>query len=276
MFAGQNWQPQSIERLTRVLDTSTKPISAVTDDGMAIVKYMGNPQGPEALICELVGTELANCIGLQTPDFAVADIPTLELPGNPLLQVASGPAFFSRWEEAVSLSPKSGLLQKLRRPEDLAKLIVLDTWIRNKDRFSDEVDEGYGVVNFDNVLLRRDKRKVELLVIDHTHAFIETTLDDELGQEWIAEKKIYGLFQQFKPFLTRRSIDDALAAVSKIDLEMIEGICEEVPRAWGMTQGLANRLSSCISARGSELGAWLPSALFDQYEMDLFQGEGAW
>jgi hypothetical protein len=275
VFAGQNWQPQSIERVTRVIDTSTKPISAVTDDGTAIVKYIGNPQGLEALICELVGTELANCIGLQTPDFAVADIPNLELPGHPLLQVASGPAFFSRWEEAVSLSPKSGLLQKLRRSEDLAKLVVLDTWTRNKDRFSEEGVEGYGIVNFDNVLLRRDKRKVELLVIDHTHAFIETTLDDELGQAWIDEQKVYGLFQQFEPFLTRKSIDDALTAVNKIDLEVIEGICEEVPRAWGMTQALANRLSSCIFERGSKLGTWLPSALFDQYEMNLFQREGA-
>lgn len=275
MFAGQKWQPQSIERITRVLDTSTKPISAVTDEGTAIVKYVGNPQGPEALICELIGTELANYLGLQTPDFAVADIPALQLPGHPLLQVVSGPAFFSRWEEAVSLSPRSGLLQKLRRPEDLAKLVVLDTWTRNKDRFSEEGGEGYGVVNFDNVLLRKDKRKVELLVIDHTHAFIETTLDDELGQAWIDEQQVYGLFRQFTPFLTRKAVDDALEAVRKIDLEAIEGLCQEVPRAWGMTHALANRLSSCIFERGANLGTWLPLALFNQYEMNLPQREGA-
>ena len=83
------------------------------------------------------------------------------------------------------------------------------------------------------------------------------------------------MFQQFEPFLTRKSIDDALAAVNTIDLEAIEGICEEVPKAWGMTQALANRLSSCIYERGAKLGTWLPSALFDQYEMNLFQGEGA-
>lgn len=85
VFAGQNWQPSLIERVTRVLNTSTKPISAVTDDGAAIVKYMGNPQGLVALVCELIGSELANYMGLKTPDFAIMNIPVLELPGYPML-----------------------------------------------------------------------------------------------------------------------------------------------------------------------------------------------
>jgi len=275
VFAGRNWQPSSIERVTRVLDTSTKPISVVTDDGAAIVKYMGNPQGSVALICELIGTELANHIGLRTPDFAIMNIPAIDLPGHPMSLVEPGPAFCSRWEEAVSLSPRSGLLQKLRNTEDLAKLVVLDTWTRNKDRFSDDGAAGYSVVNFDNVLLRRDKRLVELLVIDHTHAFVETTLEDELGRDWVDEQTVYGLFGQFRPFLTRKFVDRALSAVKQIDLATVESICDGVPRAWGMTQALSEVLSSCVVDRGKKLENWLPSALFDQYEMDLVQEGGA-
>ncbi len=275
VFAGRIWQPHSIERVTRVLDTSTKPISAVTDEGTAIVKYIGNPQGSEALICELVGTELANHLGLTTPDFAVAKIPALELPSPAVNKSEPGPAFFSRWEEAVSLSPSSRLLHKLRRPDDIAKLVVLDTWIRNKDRFSAEGGEGYDTVNFDNVLLRRDKRKVGLVVIDHTHAFIETTLEDELGTSWVDEEEVYGLFRQFESFLTRKSIDDALEAVNEIDLETIERICEAVPREWGMTQALVDCLSACIFERAAKLKTWLPQALFKQSEMDFFLEEGS-
>jgi len=55
----------------------------VTDVGPALVKYMGNRQGLDALICEVVGSELANLVGLTTPDFAIADIPEMILPFDP-------------------------------------------------------------------------------------------------------------------------------------------------------------------------------------------------
>lgn len=274
-FAGRTWQPTEIERVTRVLDTSTKPFLAMTDEGAAIVKYIGNPAGADALICELIGSELANMVGLTTPDFAILEIPSLALPNSPLVQVAPGPAFFSRWVEATSLSPDSTLLKKLRHPNAVAKLVVLDTWLRNKDRFAASGSGGYENVNYDNVLLRMDKRMVELVVIDHTHALVETTLEDEIGPAWVEEQTVYGLFNQFKPLLTRKDVGSALALVEQIDLEAIRRVCEGVPREWGMTSSLAERLSSCLALRGEALGSWLPAAIFDQYEMNFEQGEGA-
>lgn len=275
MFAGRNWQPHAIERVTRVLDTNTKPLLAVTDEGLAVVKFIGNPAGLDALVCELIGSELANMIGLQTPDFAIYDIPELELPNNAWLQVDPGPAFFSRWDQtATSLSPDSVLLKKLRQPEDLAKLVVLDTWLRNKDRFDEAGDDGYENVNFDNVLLRPDKRKVQMLVIDWTHAIAETTLEDDLSQGWVDEQKVYGMFPQFAPFVTLELVQQALECVNKIDPDEIQGICRGVPPDWGMTQNLADRLSTYIIERGKKLDTWLPAALFDQYEMNLEQGKG--
>ena len=257
-----------------MLETSTKPLRVVTDCGPAIVKYMGNQAGLEALICELVGTELANCIGLVTPDFAVARMPAVGLPSHPLLRVDAGPAFYSRWEEATSLSPRSTLLGNLRHSEDISKLVVFDTLLRNRDRFVDSIDDDYGNENFDNLLLRQDKRKVQLLVIDHSHAIVATTLEDELGQDWIDEQKVYGRFSQFAPLMTRRGVRAALAAINKIDLGTIESICEAIPREWGMTRTLGKQLSLCIVERGAKLGSWLPAALFDQYEMDFEGREG--
>lgn len=274
MFSGRDWQPSTVERVTRVLETSTKPLQVMTDEGAAIIKYIGNPAGNDALICELVGTELANMIGLTTPDFAVLEIPSIVLPNNPLLQISPGPAFCSRWTEATSLSPGSTLLKKLRQPEAVAKLVVFDTWLRNKDRFAEPDLSTYGNANYDNVLLRMDKRMVELVVIDHTHALVETTLEDELGPEWIAERNVYGLFDQFAPILTRAAVDTALTLVEQIDLETIRRVCEEVPREWGMTHGLADDLSSCLVDRAKGLGSWLPAAIFEQSEMNFEQGEG--
>ena len=50
VFGGKSWQPQTIERIIRVLSTSTKPFIAVTDEGTAVIKYIGNPAGVEALV----------------------------------------------------------------------------------------------------------------------------------------------------------------------------------------------------------------------------------
>ena len=246
----------------------------MTDCGPAIVKYMGNQAGLEALICELVGTELANYVGLVTPDFAVAKMPKLELPSHPLLNVKPGPAFYSRWEEATSLSPRSALLSNVRHADEISKLVVFDTWLRNRDRFVDSAGEEFGYENFDNLLLRQDKRKVQILVIDHSHAIVATTIEDELGQGWIDEQKVYGRFLQFAPLVSRRGVRAALEAISKIDVGTIESICERTPREWGMTLALGKQLSMCLVERGAKLGSWLPAALFDQYEMDLEGQEG--
>ncbi|MBA4207284.1 HipA family kinase [Pannonibacter phragmitetus] len=276
VFAGIDWQPSEILRVARVLETSTKPVLVSTDVGLAIVKYLGNPAGNEALIGEIVGCSVARLLGLKTPDFAIMAIPAIDLPEYPLVQVQAGLAFFSRWEEmATSLSPNSSLLEKLRRPEDIAKLVVLDTWLRNKDRFAGDEGAAFDIVNYDNVLLKPDKRMVELLAIDHSHALVETTLDDELGKDWVEEQVVYGRFSQFDKFLTRKMVGAALAAVERIDRVTLRRVCEDVPRAWGMTAALSERLFSCLDDRARRLRHWLPAALFDQYELELEQGEAA-
>lgn len=159
--------------------------------------------------------------------------------------------------------------QKLRKPDDIAKLVVLDTWLRNKDRFGGDDGDPFGVVNYDNVLLKPDKRMVELLAIDHSHALVETTLDDELDQAWVDEQVVYGRFRQFDHFLTRKTLGSALAAVERIDRTTLRRVCEGVPGAWGMTDGLSERLLTCLDERAQRLGSWLPAAIFDQYELQL-------
>lgn len=242
----------------------------VTDVGPALVKYMGNRQGLDALVCEIVGSELANLIGLTTPDFAIANVPEMVLPFDPPQQVLPGPAFFSRWEEATSISPNPTLLGSLRRPSDLGTLVVFDTWLRNKDRFND-AESGYPIDNYDNLLLRADKRKVQLLVIDHTHAIAEATLSDELGQSWIDEQIVYGYFSQFVPFIKRDDVNRAIMTIQSVDATALDHICGGVPSSWGMTNGLKIRLIDALLKRASRLHSWLPGAIFGQLEMD-FEG----
>ena len=46
----------------------------MTDVGKAYCKALGNRQGPHALACEWVGSQLAKWLGLPTFDFAIMEL----------------------------------------------------------------------------------------------------------------------------------------------------------------------------------------------------------
>ena len=109
-----DWEPTKITRVVDFLSTSTKPIMVETDDGLALVKYIGNPQGVHTLVAEYVAASLARLVGLPIPDFAIVYCPEIEIERYGIVTVA-GPAFASRWvSEAASFSPSSSLLENLR------------------------------------------------------------------------------------------------------------------------------------------------------------------
>ncbi|GAK70373.1 hypothetical protein RRU01S_11_00260 [Agrobacterium rubi TR3 = NBRC 13261] len=264
--AGESWQPTRIERVNDVLNTSTKPLLVVTDIGLALLKYIGNAQGEDALVAELLAAELAAMVGLRTPDFAVERIPEIAT-RDPFITAKSGPAFFSRWEPATTLSPNSQLLRNLRDPRDIARLVVFDTWVRNKDRFSDDIPGG--VTNYDNILIIPDKQKSKLLVIDHSHAFAETTLEGEINAGWANEELVYGLFNEFAPMLRRRDVESAINVVCSLAPSDIRDVCRSSPAEWGFSTRLADTLAELLVERAARMRRWLPSAIFDQFEMDL-------
>jgi len=238
----------------------------MTDKGAALVKYMGNRAGLDSLVSELLAGELASKLELQTPDFAIVDIPSIET-GDPFVTVQPGPAFFSRWEQAQSLAPNSRLLASLRRPADVSRLVVFDTWIRNKDRFAD--DPNGTLLNYDNILFKADIRKTQLLVIDHSHAFAETSLEAEMDDDWANERVVYGLFNEFQPMLKRRDVKSAIDMVSALDVEELRTICQSPPAQWGITTGAADRMAELLSERAKLMSEWVPDAIFAQMELNL-------
>jgi hypothetical protein len=267
--AGSSWRPTRIERVVRVMESSTMALYVETDVGPAVLKYMGNRQGEIALCCELVGTELACAIGLITPPFAVMEIPELSIPHQPFVQPRAGPAFLSKWVPSVAFSPsvEPRLLKKLRNREAPAKLIVFDTWVRNKDRFS-PTNGGAAVENRENLLFAQDGRMTQMVVIDHTHALVETTFD-ELGTDWVKEEVVYGQFPQFAAFVTPRAVKDALARICSEDKDALNSICDSVPREWGMTGTVSALLAQSLQQRAARMQEWLPKSLFDQGELDV-------
>ena len=58
-------------RFVRALDTSMGTAEIVTDAGRGYIKALGNRQGPHALACQGVATQLARWFGLPSGDFSV-------------------------------------------------------------------------------------------------------------------------------------------------------------------------------------------------------------
>jgi len=73
------WSPTKIRWVNDTLESSTGASRVETDSGPAYAKLSGNPEGPQALFCEYVGTRAAAWLGLPTFEVAVIEVTETEL-----------------------------------------------------------------------------------------------------------------------------------------------------------------------------------------------------
>jgi hypothetical protein len=206
-----------------------------TDAGEGFLKAMGNPEGPHVLACELVGTLLAEWLGLPTLDSAIIWVGSddeIEFEGGG--KAAPGPAFITRAEKGMSWGGDSATLRKILNPVDISRLVVLDTWIRNCDRYRQEPNRR---VNRDNVFFAwetNSRKGLTLKAIDHTHAFTcGRELTKRLGQlEDVQDTALFGLFPEFISFLRLEDVSDCAACLGKMDITDAARVVNKVPSDW--------------------------------------------
>jgi len=235
---------------------------------------MGNPQGSVALVFELLGTELANWVGLRTPDFALLSLDGDDFSQIDDLNIRSGSAFCSKWIDShITLAPNSRAIAGLRNPALVSRLVVFDTWIRNLDRFNPIDANVEGGSNLDNLLIIPDRRKTDLRVIDHTHAFCEIDPDTDLDDDWINEEIVYGRFPQFSDLLDSTEVLKAIGSIQDIsEIELCQ-LMDTVPDDWDFLEHNREKLVECLVARAGKMSDWLPTSLFGQTEMQFgFEG----
>ena len=262
-----DWKPSKILRIVNILNsTSMQPLLAKTDEGLALVKYMGNRQGDISLVCELIGSAIARLVGLRTPDYCILNCP--EFQHHVLTKATTNdPAFATRWlDTATTASLSENLFGKLRDRNDIAKLIAFDTLVKNTDRFSEYDDS-----NCDNLLIVPDRRKTSLVVIDHGHIIIdpyqtEISID---ANEWPNEEKIYGYHPLFATFLNQSSVDHALEAIEQVDRSSLEPIFSSIPRVWGISDTELDNLANCMECRARNMKDWFKSSILDQQEFNF-------
>lgn len=268
LWSGRNWRPVMVERVIETLPTSTRPAKVMTDQGPAFLKGMGNPAGSDALACEIVAGELAHLIGLRVPEFAVIELDlTIQMADRG--PMAKGPAFVSRALPGATGDGGDTFLMRLRRPQDVAKLVLFDSWIRNHDRAPPD-DALSDQRNLDNLFFTPVARKYDLVALDHSHCFVEGELSEELGQPGVfTDERICGLFPEFQPFIDDVAVREAAQAIADVDEVAVREIIDAIPAAWDVSRATREVWVDVILARGRLIAAVGMEKLLEQRRLEF-------
>ena len=269
----EHWRPRIIRRFVESVRSATSVARVETDAGEGFLKALGNPAGPHALACEWIGTQLADWFGLRTLDYALIEVTADdEIPLRDGGYALPGRAFITRAESAFNWSGSTASLQKLSNRDDVAKLVVFDTWTRNCDRHP---PEGAGRdPHRDNVLLSRDgapRGRYLLKAMDQTHCF---TCGRELTRrismiDAIVDPDVYGLFPEFRPLITPAQLGQDCARLRTIIRPQIETIVFSVPTEWGVEDSAKRALVEFLLARAEFVAGNLAGAILGQGDFGI-------
>lgn len=269
-----------IKRVNRALPTSACTVIVETDCGSGYLKAMGNDEGPWILGSELIGTRLANWLGLSTFEHSIIEVMEYNNIRFHNGKIAiPGPGFITRSEVGDQWDGTSQQLDSLSNPEDIGRLIVFDTWTLNCDRHSVSGDGASARTrrNLGNVFLAADLEpgKLQLKAMDHTHCFTcGRSVSPKVSEiTKILDPRVFGCFPEFRKKLSRLDVQNAskdLGALTKGDLDAaIIGI----PKQWDISVESLKELATLLFERGRYVADTIEEKLWPQKELDFASGD---
>jgi hypothetical protein len=273
------WQPTTITRFIRGFPSSARTALVQTDAGRGYLKALGNPEGPNTLACELVGTRLAQWLGLSTLDFAlvnvdeVDEIPFYHSSGKFEGQALRGPAFITREMRGETWGGKQRQLRKLANPDDISRLVVFDTWTLNCDRYGPNKDPlKKARTNINNVFLSEEAAKgmLTLKAIDHTHCFscgapLTTHLAD---LDRIRDERVFGLFPEFRKHLSRSVVRESAARLRRLERTFVASTMQDIPTEWEVKKEVQEAWTNLIFRRATYVADTIEAKLRLQQPLD--------
>lgn len=248
------WNPTRIKRVLRNdIESSTTPVIVTTDDRNGYFKVLGNPEADHVLAREYVGTSLAQWFGMPTFDFAILDFsgePQIELKNGNFAK--KGPGFITREEKGEVWDGTERMLGRITNPEDITRLVCLDTWVRNTDRYF-LLRNGSPHTHIDNVFLSGDsKNGLTLKGSDFTHALFGGS-DPQTLIVNAKEEKVYGLFPEFQDFLDWETATRICKKLKTVRPARIKPIVDRIPNEWGIDSPTREAWIKFIVARAHYL-----------------------
>ena len=275
--ASQLWRPTAFLRYETSVRSSTMVTRIVTDAGRAYIKALGNPEGEHVLACEWLGTSLARWFGLPTLDFAIMRIDASDeiwLDRKRTRKARPGPAFVTRAVKGDQWSGKPQHLDLLDNLDDLSRLVVFDTWLRNFDRCPASREPR-------NVFFSGEGAspgRFRLLAMDHTHCFTNggalTPAIANIGS-W-RDETICGLFDAFIPRMNRQVVESAAGKLATVKKSDITALVASIPQEWSVDTRTRAALVEFICSRAAFVSASITGLLaptcWPQGELDFQEG----
>lgn len=268
-----NWRPTEITQFIKNVDSGAGTLVVGTDAGLGYLKALGNPDGPHALVKDFLGTHLAAMLGLPTFDYAVIEISDIdELPFFKGGMAEPGPAFITREEKGSVWGNDKRLLQKIDNPEAISGLIVIDTWLRNTDRYYQPANR----VNWDNVFFSRESSQdstLSLRAMDFSHAIqYGGELTNRVSSiDKIKDEAVFGLFPEFRKKIARDAIRHFASILGSLSRKQIEDAVRLIPPQWHLEPSVEVALTNYLVQRAAFVAKSVESRLFDpaQLRIDL-------
>lgn len=253
------WSPTTFRRYVRTIESSSRPAYIDTDAGPAYLKAANNPEGPHILACDWFGTRLAQKFHLPTLEVAILPLTSLdEIPIGKGIIASPEPAFVSRAEQGATMGG-SGTLEYVENLYDIPRIVVFDTWVRNCDRYCPtDTPNGKPRINVDNVFLSVEgatQGKFILKPIDHGHIFsCGKQLTPKLSNiSNVQERKLYGLFPEFRKYVTIESLHAIVDELADIRPTLWEDLLHDLPDAWHITDEIRAAINSFLIDRAQFL-----------------------
>lgn len=270
---GNGWKPTRFARVVQSFATSTGPVRIDTDAGEGFLKALGNPEGPHALACELVGSMLADWLGLTTFDFSIMELTEDdEIPFAKAGRAEPGPAFISRAEDGFNWGGTAHELRYVVNPLEITGLVVIDSWTLNDDRYAPDGRRK----NRDNVFFIKsegDTSGLQIVAMDFTHAFRHgQDINRRISFiERIQDTGIYGLFPEFKNFLNRDEVKRLSRLLDGFSRATADDIVRHIPLAWEVDREGRSALAALITERAHFLARYLEQKLWPEQGLN-FEG----
>lgn len=212
----------------------TAPKFALTDDNISVVvKTFNGPEGQLVLFNELFCYRLAILIGLPMPASGVCLIDKgTVIHDNCISQDQYGYGFYSTYLHKSTVLVET-IIPLITNKEEFYKIVLFDHIIFNSDR------------NPGNLLVQFYKKNVSLMVIDHSHVFINQAVwDANCLNRAIDEKDyystrvlddnsfLYGMFFRNLPISEDAFNNTKEAIRDSVNEQAMRNIVADIPYEW--------------------------------------------